>query len=1047
MSSTQLPAALDGSGNLKVAVENSSLAVTGTFWQTTQPVSGTVTANLSGSISNTAFGANQGTAASASGAWPTYLTVSGSAVDPRQIRALTSSDQVTLANSSIAVTGTFWQATQPVSWSGQSVGITGTVPVSGTFWQATQPVSIAATVNTSDAADGATGSVVPSHTTQIGGSDGTDLRTLATDSSGQLKVLVENSPTVAISGTVPVSGTFWQATQPVSGTVTANISGSISNTAFGANQGTAAAASGAWPMYTTVSGTAVDPRQIRALTSSDQVTIANSSIAVTGTFWQATQPVSGTVTSNQGTASAGAKWSVQVDNSSAIAVTDSAAETSLSTLAGAVTSAQMQVNVTNTSIPVTGTFYPATQPVSGSVALNAGANTIGSVVLTSVGGTQSGVNATGRLNVSTESSQLFVDTFDSTLDTVNNWMTPTASGGGVVSSVSSGSLVIGTGTTSAGYSYLQSNPNFPPSVPSYLTAQFVIKLEYPVTTQTYRFWGFGTTPASPTTTAPLTNAVGFELYTDGKLYAVVYAGGTRTVIQDFSVATGNGLQPADSNFHRYSMAWRSDKQFFMIDSSDASATGNFVFPQVQTLPLKLQAIAGTSPYASGTITLTSVGVGDSGANNITISDATYGFRGATVDASGNLHVKSSSLDGTILDTQSSITSTGAGTTYNTTGYGFLSFQFGGIWAGAIRVDASNDGVNWIQQYVQNLGSGDITDIVTVPTIVLVEAATVYMRYYVVGLETGTITVIVTGNTGTIPTTSLLGLSFDTTTGVQQNVNVANLKTDVIGGLLTSDAPSPLTISGGVGQNILVDTQGYESLNITTEALTANVFASNDKVTWSALSGAPLTLGALVIAVAANTGYSFPCIARFIRFTVTAAGTATVYLRSQPWTGTYTTTVPTATASNNLAQIGATTVVTGGVAGTLAVGGNIAVGVAQTNNPIVIGGVDTGSLTRRLQTDTSGRPNVNILSLDQTATVRNIGSVSPSNNIQNLAALAVTELSQYEGQSFVDLLAQILIELRILNYYNYTLLTTGTTNSTGDEPAALRNDPNITTIFG
>lgn len=55
---------------------------------------------------------------------------------------------------SVAVTGTFWQATQPVS---------------GTFWQATQPVS------------------------------GTFWQ-----------------------ATQPVSGTFWQATQPISGTVTAN---------------------------------------------------------------------------------------------------------------------------------------------------------------------------------------------------------------------------------------------------------------------------------------------------------------------------------------------------------------------------------------------------------------------------------------------------------------------------------------------------------------------------------------------------------------------------------------------------------------------------------------------------------------------------------------------------------------------------------------------------------------------------------------------------------------------------------------------------------
>jgi len=55
---------------------------------------------------------------------------------------------------------------------------------------------------------------------------------------------------VAISGTVPVSGTFWQATQPVSGPLT--------------------------------------DAQLRA-----------SAVPVSGTFWQATQPVSGPLTDTQ----------------------------------------------------------------------------------------------------------------------------------------------------------------------------------------------------------------------------------------------------------------------------------------------------------------------------------------------------------------------------------------------------------------------------------------------------------------------------------------------------------------------------------------------------------------------------------------------------------------------------------------------------------------------------------------------------------------------------------------------------------------------------
>ena len=69
---------------------------------------------------------------------------------------------------------------------------------------------------------------------------------------------------VSIAASVPVTGTFYQATQPISGTVTASLS----------------------PETTKVIGT---------------VNIAAAqTIDVTGTFWQATQPISGTVTANAG---------------------------------------------------------------------------------------------------------------------------------------------------------------------------------------------------------------------------------------------------------------------------------------------------------------------------------------------------------------------------------------------------------------------------------------------------------------------------------------------------------------------------------------------------------------------------------------------------------------------------------------------------------------------------------------------------------------------------------------------------------------------------
>jgi len=115
------------------------------------------------------------------------------------------------ADGSIGVTGTFFQATQPVSATNldvrdltsvsdsveckQTTGTnlhtvvdSGSIGVTGTFWQATQPVS---------------GSFYQA--TQ--------------------PVSIASMPSTPVTGTFwqatqPVSGTFWQATQPVSGTVT-----------------------------------------------------------------------------------------------------------------------------------------------------------------------------------------------------------------------------------------------------------------------------------------------------------------------------------------------------------------------------------------------------------------------------------------------------------------------------------------------------------------------------------------------------------------------------------------------------------------------------------------------------------------------------------------------------------------------------------------------------------------------------------------------------------------------------------------------------------
>src|SRR5271166_3891098 len=208
------------------------------------------------------------------------------------------------------------------------------------------------------------------------------LENLLLDASGNLFVNVANSPSVSVSGTVAVSsvsgtvnvsgtvavssvsgsvavtGTFFQATQPVSGTVTADQGGSwsvaVNNfpaTQPVSNAGTFAVQDATAEGYLstlagTVSAGAVNVSGTVAATQSgtwniDTVTSITNPVAVTGSFFQATQPVSiaGTVT---------------VDASGTT----------------------VPVNVQNSSIAVTGTFFQATQPVSGTVAVSSVSGTV-----------------------------------------------------------------------------------------------------------------------------------------------------------------------------------------------------------------------------------------------------------------------------------------------------------------------------------------------------------------------------------------------------------------------------------------------------------------------------------------------------------------------------------------------------------------------------------------------------------------------------------------------------------------------------------------------
>lgn len=174
-----------GAGNVSartwrvtLASDQAAVPVTGAFFQATQPVSlanlpalaaGTAVIGKVG-IDQTTDGTTNLVAAKQSGSWAVSVT------------------------GSVAVTGTFFQATQPVSAAalplptGASTETTlaavntklgGTLAVSGVFWQATQPVSIAATVAT--AGPTAAASALTANPLTIGGRAATANPTAATD--------------------------------------------------------------------------------------------------------------------------------------------------------------------------------------------------------------------------------------------------------------------------------------------------------------------------------------------------------------------------------------------------------------------------------------------------------------------------------------------------------------------------------------------------------------------------------------------------------------------------------------------------------------------------------------------------------------------------------------------------------------------------------------------------------------------------------------------------------------------------------------------------
>ena len=428
----------------------------------------------------------------------------------------------------------------------------------------------------------------------------------------------------------------------------------------------------------------------------------------------------------------------------------------------------------------------------------------------------------------------------------------------------------------------------------------------------------------------------------------------------------------------------------------------------------------------------------------------------------------------LLNTTVSTVSIGTG--IDVSGFSTLLVQVSGsTFNGIITFERSLDNVYWSPALVTELNALNQKTQIETAGLYFVRTEAQYIRYNVTNIS-GSATIVIDGSQNVVSNADKVAWAMDETNNTPLNVKLqaqnSGIKQDLSGAFILSDAPAPVTVTTGVTNTTnIIDTQGYQSIQITTGttfAATAGVQYSNDGVNFTASTPLLTAGGTVNTGLAASTSYVSPCYARFARIVATTQGSYTYFLRnytslvSQNLAGINGAAVSSATAQlgMNIAQVGGIATVTGGVNGTLGVGGANSVGTVNPSaTPVIIGGVDLLNTVRRTTTTALGdlitgnrTIPTNFAALSSTTTGNTpIGSAGYNNQIPQ----TIQDTSQFEGQSQVELLAQLLQEIKILNQQMYELpkvLSSALQGPTapqqslnvqlGDDPFILRNDSSI-----
>ena len=247
--------------------------------------------------------------------------------------------------------------------------------------------------------------------------------------------------------------------------------------------------------------------------------------------------------------------------------------------------------------------------------------------------------AYSHLKTTLEPRTLFYDPFEGgSIDTTNRWVTPTGTN---APTIAASQLTFPQTAGAGNFGKLTSQPTFNAIIPGFLQPSFALQVEAVPALNAHRFWGVGTSNATPTTASPLIDAIGFEIDVDGKLKACVYQSGTRIFATDLS-STGTGYannqQPLDGIMHRYLIQIRTDRIFWYVADSggvnNAVATAIFQVPNTQIMPILHQTINPVAQTGTPVYKVQGSVVADTAGNHTQNSDGTYPWRKQTVKANG-----------------------------------------------------------------------------------------------------------------------------------------------------------------------------------------------------------------------------------------------------------------------------------------------------------------------------------------------------------------------------------------------------------------------------